>query len=118
MTSACHLGKIFALLQASDYGLELFLGLFACLLVSSGHTEQDVARMHFFLFADLLDGIVIDFVHRFVGERLLADRLQHPSMSSFFRENSTLRLNSAPSPNFLSSAAFETRIMSATNWTR
>ena len=35
-----------------------------------------MARVHFLLFADLLDGLVVDLVHRRVGQRFLADRLQ------------------------------------------
>ena len=39
--------------------------------------NQDVARAHFLLAGHLLDGFVIDLVHRLVGYGGLADILQH-----------------------------------------
>ena len=68
--------KILALLQAHDDRLDLVLGFLARLLVARRGADQDVAGMHFHLLAHLFDGFVIDLVHRVVGERFLADRLQ------------------------------------------
>ena len=116
---AGHLGEVLTLLQPDDHRLDLVLGFLAGLVVAGRRAEQDVAGMHFLLFADLLDGFVIDLVHRLVGERFLADRLQQPFHEQLLAGEFELAFEVGPNRRTsYPRAAFDTRIMSATNCTR
>jgi hypothetical protein len=44
--------------------------------ITGRHADQDVARAHFLFRRYLLDGVVIDLVHRRVGQRFLAGLVQ------------------------------------------
>ena len=74
--------------------------------------------MDFFLFAELLHGFVVDLVHRVVGQRFLADRLQQALHEKLLAGELELALEVGSIAQFLVFRSFDTRIMSAMNCTR
>ncbi len=77
VSSLATFSKSSPFFRRSDDRLDLVLGRLARLLVAWRGADQDVAGVHLLHLAHLLDGFVIDLVHGLVGERRLADRLQH-----------------------------------------
>ena len=65
----------------------------AALAFSSVGLDQDVARAHLLLGGHRLDGLVVDLVHRLVGDAALPG-LQQQSISSLLRVKARRRLNS------------------------